>query len=336
MAQVYSDKQPLVSVILPAYNAAKYIKAAVESILQQTYTRLELIVINDGSDDDTAEVLSQFTDMRLTVIHQQNAGMGATLNKALDLCRGEFIARQDGDDISKPERIEKQVQYLLEHPECALLGTAAEIIDEKGIPTGFFHQHAIGSEELKFDLNFDNPFVHSSVMFKRSVIQQCGAYDLSIAPLVQDYDLWTRIAEKHRINNLEEPLQLYRQVNTGMSANVAKDYNLIVATYSAEIIAKKTGCSKADAKRFSCTYQACCNETPEMRDGEVKRVLKQLVDINGVSEPMRGKLIRKHFKVYKRNYFNRRIYEADSGMMTRLFFRLRRKLYYRFNNKENN
>ena len=121
---------PLVSVILPVYNCEKYIKQSIQSILSQTYKNLELIVINDGSTDGTLNTIRSLNDERIVLISQRNMGLPSALNEGLKIARGEFIARQDADDVSLSERIEYELKFLLENPDYGLVGCPANFIYE--------------------------------------------------------------------------------------------------------------------------------------------------------------------------------------------------------------
>src|ERR1700752_5362711 len=114
-------KEPEISVIIPVYNAEKYIREAVESILHQTYTDFEVLLIDDGSTDNSAKVIAEIKDPRIVYIKQDNAGMAAALNKGITFCKGKFIARQDADDVAHATRFEKQIKFLTENPETALV-----------------------------------------------------------------------------------------------------------------------------------------------------------------------------------------------------------------------
>jgi len=121
----------LVSVVLPAYNCPAYLGMAIKSILDQTFENYEFIIIDDGSTDNTPEIIQTFIDPRIRFFQQQNQGLAATLNRGIELARGKYIARMDQDDISMPERLAKQVKYLDSHPECGMIGTWAEIWEEE-------------------------------------------------------------------------------------------------------------------------------------------------------------------------------------------------------------
>ncbi|MFO0453460.1 MAG: glycosyltransferase family 2 protein [Pseudomonadota bacterium] len=205
------------SVVLPVYNGPRYVRLAIDSMLAQSFRDFELIVIDDGSRDTTPEVLSQIGDPRVRVITQENRGLPATLNRGIELARGEYVARQDHDDYSRPERLARQVAYLDAHPACALVGTWAEII-EGATATGRVHAHPCENVALKLELLFDNPFVHSSVMLRRAVVTAGGGYctDRDRQP-PEDYELWSRIVRKHEVANLPEMLHTYREVPGSMS-----------------------------------------------------------------------------------------------------------------------
>jgi len=182
---------PMVSVLLPVYNGAAYLSAAVDSVLNQTYQNLELIIINDGSTDQSASIVEQFRDSRIRFSNQTNRGLAATLNRAIDLSRGKYLARQDQDDLSFPTRFAKQVDFLESHQKCGMVGTWAEIweVDQRSRRA---HKHPTDDLILKFELLFDNPFVHSSVMIRKEALDIVGTYctDKSRQP-PEDYELWS-------------------------------------------------------------------------------------------------------------------------------------------------
>lgn len=232
---------PRVSVILPVYNGAEYLREAVDSILTQTYPDFELIAMNDGSSDGTAAILDAVRDPRVRVIHQENLGLALTLNKGIGLARGEFIARQDADDISRPERLARQVEYLDAHPACGLLGTWS-VIQEDRTPTSRQHKHPCSNGELQFRLLFDSFFVHSSVMIRRTALDRAGLYptDPERNP-PEDFDLWLRIAQEHELANLPEPLLVYREVPGSISRTRADVLDRRAIAIAAENVERLVG-----------------------------------------------------------------------------------------------
>jgi hypothetical protein len=208
---------PKISVILPVYNAQSYLQESIDSILNQSFQDFELIMINDGSTDSSLSIMKSYTDQRIRIINQTNAGLPVSLNRAITQSQGQYLARQDADDISLPERLAKQVAYLDAHPQCALLGTWAQILVEK-VPTdrSLSHPHLNGDIQLK--LLFFNCFVHSSVMIRKSALEICGLYPEEKEKFPpEDYDLWLRIAKHWEVANLPEVLLQYRELPNSIS-----------------------------------------------------------------------------------------------------------------------
>jgi len=204
---------PLVSVLMPVYNAEKYLAEAVSSILTQSYGNFELIIINDGSTDGSADIIAGYSDPRIRLHTQENRGLSTSLNRAIQLATGRYLARQDADDVSFPERFAKQVAFLESHPEYCMLGTWSEIWVE-ATPTERAHRHPYQNGALKFNLLFDNFFVHSSVMLRKSALDQVGFYTAEKSRQPEDYDLWSRLLRGRygKMANIPEMLLAYREV----------------------------------------------------------------------------------------------------------------------------
>lgn len=213
----------LVSVIMPAYNAEKYIAEAINSILNQTFTDFELIIIDDCSIDNTVDIIKKFKDSRIHFYqNENNLGIAKNLNRALDLAVGNYIARMDSDDISLPERLEKQVKYLEGHPNIAVVGTGIECFGvcwDKRI-------FSVSSEQLKVDLLFSSCFAHPTVMMRADIIGKNALHYDPYFSKMEDYDLWCRVAEKHEIASLPEVLLKYR-VHTGQVTQSFSEENVI-------------------------------------------------------------------------------------------------------------
>jgi len=206
---------PEISVVMSVYNEEHFIQRAVDSILNQTYRNFEFIIINDGSTDSTGEILESYNDSRIHLIHQENLGLTESLNKGIRLAKGEFIARMDGDDISRPQRLAKQVAFLDIHPDVGLLGTFVEHMDEEGqfIKT---YTYPTTSDKIREVLWHDCPLCHSSVIFRKICIDTVGVYREKIGP-AEDYDLWFRISEHFEVANIPEPLHRFRIDPYGIS-----------------------------------------------------------------------------------------------------------------------
>ncbi|NNU34510.1 glycosyltransferase [Mucilaginibacter sp. S1162] len=200
---------PSITVLMPAYNAAKYIAEAITSVLQQTYTDFELLIVNDGSTDETVAIIDSFKDDRIVLISQSNKGVAAALNTGLAHARAPYIARFDADDVCYPYRLEKQVRFLQDNPEYILVGSEAKYILENGEFLFDFHCIAYSHEQIIDKLYFYCPFVHPAVMYKKQAVIDAGGYPTH-AHNFEDYLLWANLAGSGRLCNLTEPLIKYR------------------------------------------------------------------------------------------------------------------------------
>ncbi len=225
---------PFISVILPVFNGAPYLRASIESILSQTYGNFELIIINDGSTDNSDKIIESFDDSRIRYYYHKNQGLPATLNFGIERAGGEIIARHDQDDISLPLRFERQVEFLLDNANCGMVGTWAEIrTDDKS--SNRIHQHPSDNASLQFFLLFDNPFVHSSVMIRREVFDKVGFYSIDcLRQPPEDYEFWSRVARNFEVANLPEVHLIYREIPTSMSRTGVNPFLEKVVNISAE------------------------------------------------------------------------------------------------------
>jgi glycosyltransferase involved in cell wall biosynthesis len=213
---------PRVSVVMAVYNDAAFVGDAVRSILGQTFTGFELLVIDDGSTDDSASIVRSFTDTRIRLLVQPNAGLAAALNRGIAEAQGEYIARHDSDDLSEPDRLRRQVELLDTRPDVALAGTNATVLEETGervtattLP--------VDDAPIRLSLRTGaNPFVHGSVMFRRQVAVEAGLYRPAFRQ-AQDRDLWLRIAERGKLANLPDALYCWRLRRGGVGASKYED-----------------------------------------------------------------------------------------------------------------
>lgn len=199
---------PLVSVIIPTYNRAHYIAASIQSALDQTYPHLEVIVIDDGSTDNTAEILTRFDD-RVHCIKQVNQGVAAARNTGLAQVQGQYIAFLDSDDLWLPDKLEKQIAALEARPEVGLIHSRMMEIDEHGnaLNTETYTEDDLRGHIYKRLLR-GVPIITSSVVVRQSVIAHIGSFDHM--RMGEDSDLWVRIAKHYEIDALLEPLVLWR------------------------------------------------------------------------------------------------------------------------------
>jgi glycosyltransferase involved in cell wall biosynthesis len=212
---------PLISVLLAVHNGGPLLDESIHSILAQTLTDFELLIIDDGSTDDSYNRAAAFKDPRIRILRNEtNIGLTRSLNRGLAEARGEYVARQDADDISLPDRFAAQVQFLRANMDVVLVGTSAVRINHKGTKIGT-NDLPTTHEAIRWASLVDNPFLHTSVMFRRAVVQQeCGGYDEEYA-VCQDYALWNRLAAKHRVANLPERLVLMREHASSMTRSQA-------------------------------------------------------------------------------------------------------------------
>jgi glycosyltransferase involved in cell wall biosynthesis len=201
---------PRVTVLVPIYNNAPYLRAAIDSVLAQTLEDFELLLIDDASADESRAIAASYTDPRVRlIVHEQNRGLAATLNHGLELARGELIARQDADDLSVPGRLARQCGFLSDHPDVALVGSLAFAIDQNNRPAKPVDR-PIDEVSIRWYALLDNPFIHSSVMFRRDVIRDaCGGFQGEY-PCPEDYPLWIRVMRQFAVANLHERLVIYR------------------------------------------------------------------------------------------------------------------------------
>lgn len=210
------SKTPLVSVLIPCYNTELYIEEAVRSIMNQTYSNLEIICINDGSIDKTKEILLRLSeeDKRIRYVeNESNIKLIATLNKGLKLCKGKYIARMDADDISLPERIEKQVDFLEKNEEYGALGC---YIKQFGY-TDFLWRMETKDERIRGYLFYGAALPHAAIMLRRSVVFDNNLGYIKEYLHVEDYRLWFDVAKYTKMANLPEVLYLYRMYESQVS-----------------------------------------------------------------------------------------------------------------------
>jgi len=204
-----------VSIVMSAYNCESFLKQALDSIMNQSYTEFELILIDDASTDSTKIIIQNFAGKysRISAIYNDvNQGLTANLNTAISLAKGEYIARMDADDISLPSRIQKQIKFLDEHPEIDLVGSAAYDINEYGEEIQLRQSPNLHDDIIAL-LPKANPITHSTVMFRKESFASIGYYNEAYRT-TQDYDMWFRAAGKGlKFHNLQEILLKYRMDN---------------------------------------------------------------------------------------------------------------------------
>lgn len=205
-------ESPLVTVLMTVYNGLPYLREALDSVLGQTFGDFEFLIIDDASTDASVDCIRSYGDPRIRLeCNDCNIGQAASLNRGLALARGFYVARIDQDDVSLPDRLEKQVVFLEQRPEVVVVGTWGYEINSRGRRIALWRKRIDGYGEFVGSLLLGrNPLLHPSVMFRRDVVMDVGGYDSSFGP-AEDYELWVRLAmRRHTANNIPEFLVLYR------------------------------------------------------------------------------------------------------------------------------
>ncbi|MDD5327110.1 MAG: glycosyltransferase [Phycisphaerae bacterium] len=231
---------PAVSVVMSVYNGQKYLRESVDSILNQTCKSFEFIIINDGSKDNSLDILLEYQtkDNRLLIVNQNNIGLTRSLNRGVKLAASEYIARQDADDISLPNRFEKQLGFLKNHPEVAVIGCLGDVFSVDGI-LRTTKDPKYSRDGIKRHLASKNLFMHGSAMMRKSCLAKVDFYR-EFFRHSQDYDLWLRLSQYFDIDILPEHLYQYRVTPDAISVSrwsVQKQYADIARKLHAEQLA---------------------------------------------------------------------------------------------------
>ncbi|MCE5324035.1 glycosyltransferase family 2 protein [bacterium] len=204
--------KPGISVLMGVHNSIHHLAEAIDSILGQQYDDFEFIIIDDGSTDGSADVIDKYgkVDNRIRIFHQENKGLAVTLNRGLEAAAGKYIARMDGDDISMPQRLKTQLDFMEAHPDVGICGTACRLFGY----TNSISWTPITSEEIKSKLIFWPSIVHPSVMMRRDLIEREGLYYDPDFKQAEDYELWSRFSRCCEMANIPEILLHYRTYPT--------------------------------------------------------------------------------------------------------------------------
>lgn len=215
-----SGVDPRVSVVIPSYNSARYLGEAIGSVLEQTYARFEIIVIDDGSTDNTREVAEGFGDARIRYFHQENQGLAASRNAGAAKSRAEYLVYLDADDWLLPKKLAAQLAFMDSHPEFGLVGGAMIRTDHEG---RWISRSPIDSGEIDARALFtSNPFAVHALMIRRSCVEEAGGFDTDLGPAA-DWDLYCRMMlAGNRMYRDREPVCLYRATPSGMTADPSR------------------------------------------------------------------------------------------------------------------
>lgn len=210
-------KHPKITVLMSVYNGERYLREAIDSILNQTFKYFEFLIINDGSTDSTAEILQSYSDSRIKIINnERNIGLTKSLNMGLMMAKGEYIARMDADDISVKDRLKLQYDFLENNKDIGFVFSLADVIDVAGKRVGRFDK-IFSPEEVYYILYFGNCIAHSTVFFSKDIVINSGGYDERMDK-AQDYELWTRLSKITKLVQINKVLVSWRETKSNMSS----------------------------------------------------------------------------------------------------------------------
>lgn len=236
---------PLLSVLMPVYNGREFIRPSMDTILAQTFRDFELVIINDGSTDDTQEIIDSYKDPRIVSVYQKNQGVARSLNNGLEICRGKYVRRHDADDISTPEAFQKQIDFLEKNPDYVMVTNQVTFMTTKGkiawkyrLPKRSFFgdKYQVDADFSHFSLDSTAPIVHGTACFRREEILKIGKYRTEFI-VSEDNDLWIRLLEKYKIAILNEcnyAVRLHASSATQRHAAKIMHFRKLLLDYSTE------------------------------------------------------------------------------------------------------
>lgn len=280
---------PKISVLMSVYNSELYLAEAIDSILSQTFTDFEFIIVDDGSTDESGRILATYTkqDPRIRLLTlPENGGLANALNCGLDVTQGQFIARMDSDDISLPMRFEKQVEFLGHHPDVGVLGSRMQVVDQDKHPL-FDFDVPLTHGLIVWNMFFGRTFAHPSVMIRRDVLQSVGGYNADLMT-AQDVDLWARLVGLTQFHNLPDKLMIYRTHQVATSVSKAEQQNVVLRDTSKMLLEKLWGRAFDDTvQRFfnvrSGKSQFLQNELDTVME-EMMRLAQSLLSIGWITD----------------------------------------------------
>ena len=309
---------PLVSVIMSVYNGEKYVAAAIESILGQTFTDFEFIIVDDGSQDGSADVIRSYEarDDRIRLLRiKRNIGVADARNRAMTLTSAEYIAIMDSDDVCLPQRLERQVEHMRANPSIGVLGAGAQAVNEDLRPLYPFdlpEHHAL----IAFNVFVGSFLVHSTVMLRRELLESVGGYEPSRRTAI-DTELWTRLMWRARFANLPEQLLLYRRHEAQI--HTSRDATLLAHAWEvrARLLKRLWGVApQATLRRFEQMQKDAKLGWRERRAAgqDMARLMDAMIDA-GIISPLDRRLVTAHI---------RRLLEGTTPRLWQIFLHWRR------------
>jgi glycosyltransferase involved in cell wall biosynthesis len=242
-----------ISVVMPCYNSEKYISFAIESILNQTFSDFEFIIVDDGSTDKSKDIILSYNDERIKYIYQENSGCAVACYRGCKEAIGEYIARMDTDDISEKNRFEEQVRFLNTHPDYILVASACTYIDENGAIIGRSFPYTANSNIKRRLLQGlqGSPIAHPTVMYRKVAYEKSGGY-IGVRT-GEDFFLWNKMAKFGKYKNIKKCLIKYRKTPFSLCTNIEKEARLLLNKKSNDLI-HQTNITDADIKEYNQIY----------------------------------------------------------------------------------
>lgn len=247
------EKQPVASILMPVFNGEKFLAESINSVLAQTWMDFEFIIIDDGSTDNSLEIIRSFSDPRIRLLcNEVNSGLIFTLNKGILQAKGKYIVRHDCDDLMRPDRLRLQISLLEENPGVVLVGSWLQLIDENGVPAGRWRypETDIG---IRWAQLFNSAVSHPSAVYRAEVIQKLGGYDPDFLH-AEDYELWARMSMQGKVANIGKFLVDYRVHPESVTSKYSESQLQTRVTIAAKNIADCVGC-QLDTKNIKLLIQ---------------------------------------------------------------------------------
>ena len=272
-----SRKSPAISVVMSVYNSATYLKDAIESILDQTFEDFEFIIIDDGSTDNSVDIIKSYKDQRIVFLQNyKNIGLAKSLNKGISIARGKYIARMDADDISYNSRLEKQFQYMEDNEDIAISGSWIQTIGEKVE----LWKYPTSDKAIKSELIFNSALAHPSIIFRKNMFQVKNLYYDESIDKAQDYELWSRVAQVYKISNIPEVLLGYR-LHAAQAGKLYRRNQSNVAKIVRYSLLRKLGIS-FDESEYKIHERLSCHQAVPPRSAS--EWLEKLIEGNNKSK----------------------------------------------------
>jgi glycosyltransferase involved in cell wall biosynthesis len=273
--------KPLVSVVMPVFNGGRFIEEALNSLYRQSFEDFEIVLIDDGSQDNTRELIHKHAhlDSRVRIVLQQHAGIVSALNRGCSIATGYYIARLDADDVAKPWRFQRQVAFLNQHRDVVLVGGGIECIDDIG-KVLFKMNWPTLNDGLEDYMQIDCHISHTTVMFRKRVFEEIGGYR-ELFPDAEDYDLFMRLGDRYKIDNLPEIIGQYRIHQRQISAE-----NAMQQVLSGISIRLATRARRRGHTEINCAPQNCSTRDYLMSQGLTSTRIDQLVGYHLSSRSM--------------------------------------------------